>query len=183
MPGRAIGKLETLALVMGVKDYTAITPLDNCLHDADDFAALLTDIGFERVLKLTDETAKEDSEGLATKTLMKKLRRELLKELTRMGPANTVVVFFFAGHGAEYDGKQYLLPQDWDDEPRALEDEAMCLQQTLEQIEEKKPLVTLAFLDCCREHVEVRGDIFGAGGLSALPGPAGSLVMLSLIHI
>ena len=31
----------------------------------------------------------------------------------------------FAGHGAEYDGMQYLLPQDWDDEPRALEDEAI----------------------------------------------------------
>ena len=80
---------------------------------------------------------------MATKTLMKKLRRELLKELTGMGPANTVVVFFFAGHGAEYDGKQYLLPQDWaaeagvNDTPRALPDEAMELQETLEQIQKK----------------------------------------------
>ena len=119
---------------------------------------------------------------------MKKLQRQLLKELAGMGPANTVVLFFYAGHRAEYDRKQYLLPQDWggseDDvnelnwqDGKTLVDEAMCLQETLQQIEDKKPLATLAFLDCCREHVEVRGDIFGAGGLSALPGPAGSLVM------
>ena len=105
VPGRAIGTLKTLALVIGVKGHTHITPLDNSLHDADDFADLLKRIGFERVLKLTDVT---QAGGLVTKTLMKKLRRELLKELTGMGPANTVVVFFFAGHGAEYDGKQYL---------------------------------------------------------------------------
>ena len=50
--------------------------------------------------------------------------------------------------------------------------------KVLEQIDEKQPLATLAFLDCCREHVELqRGGAFGAGGLSALPGPAGSLVM------
>ena len=40
-----------------------------------------------------------------------------------------------------------------------------------------QPLVTLAFLDCCREHASVRGGAFGAGGLGALKGPAGSLVM------
>ena len=107
-----------------------------------------------------------------------------------MGPSNTVVVLFYAGHGAEYDGLQYFLPQNWGHDVElpvgetpfkwdgpALAEEAMCLQETLTQIEEKKPLVTLAFIDCCREHVKVRGGIFGEGGLSALPGPAGSLVM------
>ena len=54
----------------------------------------------------------------------------------------------------------------------------MHLQETLKLIEAKKPLLTLAFLDCCREHVELqRGGLFGAGGLSSLPGPSGSLVM------
>ena len=183
-PGRAVGTLKGLALVIGVKGYKYISPLDNTLHDAEDFAELLTTIGFQ-VLLLMDTTAPD---GMVTKNLMKKLRREFLSTLAGMGPANTVVLFFYAGHGAEYDGMQYLLPQDWggseDDvnelnwqDGKTLVDEAMCLQETLQQIEDKKPLATLAFLDCCREHVEVRGDIFGAGGLSALPGPAGSLVM------
>ena len=52
----------------------------------------------------------------------------------------------------------------------------MCVQETLEQIESKKPLVTLAFLDCCREHASVRRTAFGKD-LSTLKGPAGSLVM------
>eukprot|EP01045_Picozoa_sp_COSAG04_P004986 COSAG04_NODE_224_length_19624_cov_47.932855_21_plen_723_part_01 len=174
-PGRLVGSLHALALVIGVKGYKFVSPLDNTLHDAEDFAALLESLGF-KVMLLTDWTAPD---GVVTMILMKKFRREFLQELTAIGAANTVCVFFYAGHGAEYDGLQYLLPQDWDDEPRALIDEAMCLQQTLEQIEEKKPLVTLAFLDCCRERVEVRGGVFGEGGLSALPGPAGSLVMFA----
>ena len=60
----------------------------------------------------------------------------------------------------------------------------MQLQETLSQIEEKQPLVTIACLDCCREDPDdhrglraSRGSIFGGGGLSALQGPAGSLVM------
>eukprot|EP01045_Picozoa_sp_COSAG04_P040958 COSAG04_NODE_12213_length_664_cov_1.467257_1_plen_75_part_10 len=56
-PGRAIGTLRALALVIGVKGYTDVSALDNTLHDADDFAALLMDLGFDQVLKLTDQTA------------------------------------------------------------------------------------------------------------------------------
>ena len=107
-------------------------------------------------------------------TLMNKLKRRLVSLIDM----NTVVVFFFAGHGVEYDGLQYLLPQDWDEGPRALWDEAMRLQQTLEEIEAKKPLVLLAFLDCCRQRVEAhRGGIFGAGGARQHGEAAGSLVM------
>ena len=133
-PGRAVGTLKGLALVIGVKGYKYISPLDNTLHDAEDFAELLTTIGFQ-VLLLMDTTAPD---GMVTKNLMKKLRREFLSTLAGMGPANTVVIFAYMGHGAEYDGMQYMLPQDWDEEPRALEDEAMQLEQTLAQIEEKK---------------------------------------------
>ena len=188
-----------LALVIGTKDYTHIKPLDNTLNDADDVAKMFEEMGCD-VMKLTDVTAKEglefpalaqapdaesgvaftkkNPEQMVTKKIMEKCRRELLAKIEHYGRANTAVIFAFMGHGAEYDGKQYLLPQDWDDEPRALEDEAMQLQATLRQIEAKKPLLTLAFLDCCREHVELqRGGVFGAAGLSALAGPSGSLVM------
>ena len=126
------------------------------------------------VRKLTDAT----QAGPVTKNAMKKCRRELLDMIDQHGRTNTAVILAFMGHGVEYDGQQYLLPQDWDDDdPRALVDEAMSLQETLAQIEAKKPLVTLAFLDCCREHASVRGGVFGAGGLGALKGPSGSLVM------
>ena len=156
-PGRAVGTLKGLALVIGAKGYKYISPLDNTLHDAEDFAELLTTIGFQ-VLLLMDTTAPD---GMVTKNLMKKLRRQLLSALAGMGPANTVVLFFYAGHGAEYDGKQYLLPQDWDDEPRALEDEAMQLEQTLDQIEEKnnetgmgKGVTISASKICPRQNIE-----------------------------
>ena len=106
------------------------------LADVNDLVGFCVDRDIESPAQLALPTlrawlADATQEGLVTKTLMKKLRRELLKKID----SNTVVVFFFAGHGAEYDGKQYLLPQDWDeDDPRALEDEAMQLQETLKQI-------------------------------------------------
>ena len=46
----------------------------------------------------TDST----QEGLVTKNLMKKLRRQFLSTLAGAGPANAVVLFAYMGHGAEY---------------------------------------------------------------------------------
>ena len=56
---------------------------------------------------------------------------------------------------------------------------AVHQQELLRNLEAKKPIVTLAILDCCREKVAGRArDAFGGpGGLAALPGPAGSLIM------
>ena len=80
-PGRAVGTLKGLALVIGAKGYKYISPLDNTLHDAEDFAELLTTIGFQ-VLLLMDTTAPD---GMVTKNLMKKLRRDFLSALAGMG--------------------------------------------------------------------------------------------------
>eukprot|EP01046_Picozoa_sp_COSAG06_P002099 COSAG06_NODE_71_length_25945_cov_9.124468_30_plen_335_part_00 len=80
------------------------------------------------------------------------------------------------GHGAEQDGKHYLIPQEFPDK-EDLEDDAIEQQQTLERIKRKNPLVTLAILDCCRENADVRAGYGGGEGLTGLAGPVGSLVM------
>ena len=81
-----------------------------------------------------------------------------------------------AGHGAEHDGKHYLIPQDfpvdpktnaWD--PKKLRRNAIEQQQVLEDIAAKTPLVTLAILDCCREIAETRAGFSGAPSSPPLP--------------
>ena len=67
--GRA-GPFKALALVIGVKDYQHVNPLDNTLNDADDVAAMFEEIGCG-VMKLTDTT----QDGSVTKNLMKMLSK------------------------------------------------------------------------------------------------------------
>ena len=81
-----------------------------------------------------------------------------------------------AGHGAEQNGEHYLIPQEFPREEQ-LQEKAVNQQRTLEKIQARQPLVTLAILDCCRECVDVRAGYHGGKGLTGLPGPAGSLVM------
>ena len=64
------------------------------------------------------------------------------------------------------------------DKPERLKSRAVHQQDVLKKLEAKNPIVTLSILDCCREKVVGARNAFGGpGGLAALPGPAGSLVM------
>lgn len=166
-PGDAVsGK----ALIVGIRDYDR-DALKNTVHDAEDLAAKLTSIGFEVTLLTDDNGADLSYKGL-NKTI-----RKFVKEVD----ANTAVVFAFMGHGAELAGEHYLLPQEMVDDPEDLPTEAIHQQKTLADIEAKKPIVTLAILDCCREKVMgTRSGFGGPGGLAALAGPAGSLVMYAV---
>jgi uncharacterized caspase-like protein len=159
--------LKAKALVIGIRDYVR-EPLKNTVHDATDIAAKLTTIGFEVTL-LTDDSGAD----LSFKSLQKAIRK-----FTKDVDANTAVAFAFMGHGAELEGEHYLLPQDMVDEPEDLPTEAIHQQKVLADIDAKKPIVTFAILDCCREKVGGTRSAFGGpGGLAAVPGPTGSLVM------
>ena len=87
----------------------------------------------------------------------------------------------FSGHGAELNGEHYLLAQEMVpiDKPERVKTRAVHQQEVLKKLEAKNPIVTLGILDCCREKVSFRARraFGGPGGLAALPGPAGSLVM------
>jgi len=165
---REVGTLKARALVIGINEYER-DPLQNAVNDARDVAAKLEEIGFDVDL-LTDKT----QEGKVS-------RGDILghiREFEEKVDENTVAVFAFMGHGVEYGGKQYFLPSEMVDEPKQLEDDGIDQRRTLDRIQNKKPLVTLAFLDCCREHVgDVRGGSCRRTGLAALEGPAGSLVL------
>lgn len=83
------------ALVMGNSDY-AFGPLRNPANDATDIAAALRGTGFEVTLKLDAD------------------RRAMLEAIRAFGAAlkaqNGIGLFFFAGHGVQIDGENYLLP-------------------------------------------------------------------------
>src|SRR5712671_7546367 len=86
-----------IALVIGNSAYQKVANLANPAHDAQDISESLKRLGFT-VNTVTDA----DFDGF---------RRALL-DFGRMAPNADMAVFYFAGHGVEIDGNNWLLPTD-----------------------------------------------------------------------
>jgi uncharacterized protein len=86
-----------LALVLGNARYQAVPVLDNPANDAADLAAALRGVGFE-VIEQRD-TTREAMAG-AIRDFSERLR------------GADIALFFYAGHGLQMNGENYLLPVD-----------------------------------------------------------------------
>jgi tetratricopeptide (TPR) repeat protein len=86
-----------LALVLGNSKYDAVPALDNPANDAADLAQALRGVGFE-VIEQRD----------ATREVMAKAVRDFSERLR----GADVALFFYAGHGLQMNGENYLLPVD-----------------------------------------------------------------------
>jgi len=86
-----------VALVIGNADYK-VGPLANPVNDADAMATAFSALGFDRVL--------------LRKNLGIEGFRTVLSEVARESVGAEVAVVFYAGHGTERDGRNYLIPVD-----------------------------------------------------------------------
>jgi uncharacterized caspase-like protein len=86
-----------LALVLGNSNYQAVPALDNPANDAADLAQTLRGVGFE-VIEQRDAT--RDAMASAVRNFTERLR------------GVDVALFFYAGHGLQMNGENYLLPID-----------------------------------------------------------------------
>lgn len=129
---------KRVALVLGISAYQHVAKLPNPSNDADAMAALFRKSGFDVV-----ETKRDV--GIAD------LRRAVGDFSDKAQDADVAVVFF-AGHGIEVDGTNYLVPadaklaRDFD-----IEDEALSLDRLLKAIEPARRL-RLVMLDACRDN-------------------------------
>lgn len=89
-----------VALVVGNAAYQSLPPTRNAVNDASDMAAVLSRLGFE-VICATDVTQGEFQARLET----------FHERLRRAGP-EAVGLFFYAGHGAQIQNLNYLVPVD-----------------------------------------------------------------------
>jgi Caspase domain len=126
-----------VALVIGNSAYQKVVNLANPAHDAQDVSESLKRLGFT-VKTVVDA----DFDGL---------RRALL-EFGRMAPNADMAVFYFAGHGVEINGHNWLLPTDV--ELKSDVDagtEAIGLQSAMQAVAAAKTL-GLVILDACRNN-------------------------------
>src|SRR5262245_46945561 len=98
---------KRIALVIGNSNYTAVAALPNPANDAKAMATFLTSAGFE-VMQAPDLTQSD-------------LRRTIgnfARSAAAKGP-DTVVLVFYAGHGLQVDGENFLVPVDAPMRPEA----------------------------------------------------------------
>jgi uncharacterized caspase-like protein len=130
---------KRVALVIGNGAYMAATPLANPVNDAGDMAKSLTQLGFKVILGLDLDKPKFDA------TL-----REFARELEDAGTG----LLFYAGHGLQVGGQNYLIPVDAKlNRERDLAFEAIPLDLVMRQMElERETKTNIVFLDACRDN-------------------------------
>lgn len=149
---------ERVALVVGNGAYTQARALKNPTRDAAAVAGTLRDAGFQ-VTVVNDATVEAFFEGLET---------------FRKGATGArVALFFYAGHGIEVDGKNYLLPVDAALESSAqLRTQTVPLETVLGDLDAAGAVAKLVILDCCRDNPLSRSWMAsrssGTGGLGAI---------------
>jgi uncharacterized caspase-like protein len=128
---------KRVALVIGNSAYQHAAKLPNPANDAEAVSILLKSAGFEVV-----ETRKDLG--------INDMRRAVRDFSDRTQDADIAVVFY-AGHGIEVDGSNYLVPVDAKLERDIdVEDETVSLERVLKVLEPAKRL-RLVILDACRD--------------------------------
>jgi Caspase domain len=154
-----------LALLIGNATYKS-SPLKNPVNDVRLMESALTDAGFT-VIKAENASRRE----------MQRIVRDFGERLKQSGG---VGLFYFAGHGVQVKGANYLVPVDAD--IRA-EDEvafdSIDAQSVLEKMETAKNRINLLILDACRDNPFAKGSRSGTAGLATMSAPSGSLVAYS----
>ncbi len=159
-----------VALVMGNNAYQHVNRLDNAVGDARTMAREYRSLGFDVIEKLD-----VDLRG------MKAAVREFVQRIANGG----VGAFFFAGHGVQEGGNNYLLPVDIGalTDPAALSDEAIELNaDIMARIGQSGAKFSLLVIDACRDNPFPRRAGRGVGGTRglAMPGtPDGMVVVYS----
>src|SRR6266480_4857574 len=129
---------KRVALVIGNSAYQKVAKLPNPANDAASVAGMLKSAGFDLV---------ETKFNAAANDLRKTLREFGIK--TRDAD---VAVIYYAGHGIELDGTNYLIPVDAMLETDTdVYDETFALDRVLFAVEPAKQL-RLVILDACRDN-------------------------------
>ncbi len=135
LPVQAMAE-RRVALVLATEDYRSLRKLDNPVNDALAVEGLLSGLGFE----VTVETNRD----------LRRMRRAL-QDFREDGAGADVALLFYAGHGVEIAGVNYLLPVDARaGTAQAVADSAMPLSEVQAALASVAP-IGIVLLDACRE--------------------------------
>lgn len=164
-PARAENRM---ALVIGNSAYQTVSALPNPANDAKAVSELLTSAGFEVVpaadLSLAD---------------MRIAIRDFTSLVSAKG-SDTVALIFFAGHGLQVDGDNYLVPVDARIKREAdVSMEALRLTDVMNALSAAPARTRIVILDACRNNPFSDINKTTGRGLAIVDAPNGSIVAYS----
>ena len=152
---------DRVALVIGNSNYVELGRLANTLNDAKSIESALSDIGFKTKLVVdSSETS-----------LRKELRAFAIESV-----GASVAVVFYAGHGAQVNGENFILPIDFDI-PKRESDIRLSGIKVDDVINAMQAKTKVVFLDACRDNPALLKSLAAGrgsyrGGLAAANGSA-----------
>lgn len=151
---------KRIALVIGNSAYRT-APLTNPLNDARAVSDSLRKLGF-KVIALENASQKQMFDAV----------RQFGDQIQ-----GGVGLFYYAGHGVQVKGRNFLVPVDAQIER---EDEvaykAFDISQVLEKMESARNPLNIVILDACRNNPFARASRSTATGLAQMDAPTGSIV-------
>ncbi len=153
---------KRLALIFGNSQYENKTPLKNPVNDANLMEGTLKDLGFEVIKRLDAE---------------KSVMEAAIREFTEKLPEYNVALFYYAGHGIQVDGKNFLIPADANlEKPSDCKFEAIDVDFVVSEFERYQDNTNIVILDACRNNPYaswVRGE---ASGFKAMNYTSGTVI-------
>ena len=128
---------DRVALVLGLGAYQTIEPLDNTRNDASAMADTLSGIGFDVTLALDATSAQ---------------LHQLLDDFAFRSETADLALIYFAGHGVEVQGENFLIPVDANlTSNRDVQRQSVSLSQLLSAVERARTM-RIVILDSCRDN-------------------------------
>ncbi len=152
---------EKLALVIGNAEYESV-PLRNPGNDSRGMSTTLTRLGFDVIYR---ENIKQQE------------MEELVIEFASRFTEDTVGLFYYAGHGVQIKGRNYLLPVD----NKGISElnvkyKAMDMGYILDSMESGGNHMNIVIVDACRNNPFESSSRSLSTGLAKMEGPIGSII-------
>src|ERR1700675_657959 len=154
---------KRVALVIGNNDYRNVPKLQKAVNDARTMGDTLKQLGFS-VMVAENQTRQAFSQTLLA--------------LAAGGEPGDTAFFFYAGHGFEIAGQNFLLPTDvpaaTEGQQELVRDASVLADRIIERLQNKKVRTAILVFDACRNNP------FERSGTRALPGGGGLAPMTQL---
>ncbi|CAF1494237.1 unnamed protein product [Adineta steineri] len=162
-----------LALIIGNTDY-ANNPLQNCVNDATSLAKVLREV-VDCQVELKTNLNSEDM-------------YKCIKEFTRSIKPNDFVIFFYAGHGRQWGGQNFLLPCNNNKITSDIDVQCYGIdaQTAVDDMAKMNPHIVLFLLDCCYSYwmpaTSLIKTAYGQqqrGGLNRMKAPQQTMIVFA----
>jgi uncharacterized caspase-like protein len=163
------GELRKVALVVGNGLYANALALPNTSNDANDVCAALKRLDFDVICKLNIGSKREFKDAIF--------------DFTGRINEKTVAFFYFAGHGLQIDGLNYLVPTNAALRTKSdIEDESVPVNYLMNELESRHAALNIFVFDACRNNPfinPIRGYAPTLGLASQLYTPRNSILALA----